>query len=206
MITPYDGVAFTAASDGDMRGDPTARQRASRLLGVTSDWATVNQVHGTRVVEATGPGSLGDADALFTARVGLPLAVFTADCAGVVIHADGGVGVAHAGWRGVDGGVVPGLIEAMRGAGLEPARVAMGPSIGPCCFEVGAEVAERFPGLGASTEWGTTSVDLWSALREQIGGLPLVEMRHCTRHDQDAFSHRRNGTSERMAAIGWLTE
>lgn len=206
MNSPYPGVAFTAASDGDMRGDTEARMRVSGLLGISHDWAEVHQVHGPRVVEATASGPLGDADALFTTVPGLPLAVFTADCAGVVVHADGGVGVAHAGWRGAEAGVVPNLIAAMRNAGLEPNLVVMGPSIGPCCFEVGPEVAARFPGLEATTEWGTNSVDLWAALRQQVGGIPFVEMRHCTRHDQDAFSHRRDATPERMAAIGWRPE
>ena len=203
MIVPTPGAAFTSASDGDARRDFAVRSAVSARLGIGSDWATVNQVHGAKVLEATHGGSLGDADALFTSVAGLGLAVFTADCAGVVVQADRGVGVAHAGWRGAAEGVVTRLLEAMDGAGLTAMRASLGPSIGPCCFEVGPEVASRFSGFVAKTEWGTDSVDLWSAVTAQLGGLPVDDLRHCTRHEPDAFSHRRDGTESRMAAIGW---
>ncbi len=203
MILPTPGVAFTSASDGDARGNNAARIAVSTKLGIASEWGVVHQVHGSSVVEAAGPGLHGDADALFTAVPGLPLAVFTADCAGVVVQADGGVGVAHSGWRGAASGVVANLLRAMLARGLQPVRAFLGPSIGPCCFEVGPEVAARFPGFVAVTEWGTTSVDLWAAISAQLDGLEVEDLRHCTRHEGDTFSHRRDGTDDRMAAIGW---
>ena len=108
--------------------------------GIPADWASVDQVHGAAVVQATEAGNLGEADATFTSRSGLALAVATADCVPVVIEGPDVAGVAHAGWRGVTAGVIPALLDAMRSAGLSPVRAGIGPSIGPCCYEVGEDV------------------------------------------------------------------
>lgn len=206
MISPFPGAAFTTAADGDQRSDDAARRRTAAALGIAGSWATVRQVHGAAVVEARGPGDQGEADALFTRRAGLPLAVFTADCLGVVVAADRGMGVAHAGWRGLAAGVVEALVGAMEAAGLEPQRAAIGPSIGPCCYEVGTVVATRFPTRLAETTWGTRSVDLAGAAVDALAGLPVVAVGACTLHAPGSFSHRRDATTARMAAIGWLRE
>lgn len=204
MITPAAGVAFTSAVDGDLRSDEVARRHVSVLLGISPRWATVRQVHDIGVVEATDPGDLGEADALFTSRPGIPLAVFTADCLGVVVRGDGGVGVAHAGWRGMAAGVVGALVNAMMSAGLRPAQAFLGPAIGPCCFEVGEEVSHRFPEEVARTSWGTTSVDLVAAARRQLAGLEVWASGRCTMHQPDLFSYRVDATPARMAAIAWV--
>ena len=195
MISPADGVAFTTAGDGDMRRNPEARES----LGL-GEWATVRQVHGSTVVDAAGSGDHGDADGLFTTQEGLALAVFTADCLGVVIHGPARVAVVHAGWRGVAAGVVT---DAVARVG-DVQSVHIGPHIRPCCFEVGPEVSARFVGHLARTTAGTTSVDLASAVAAQSPVEPeVVDL--CTRCGNDTFSHRRNGTRERLAAVGWVT-
>jgi hypothetical protein len=204
MISPFPGAVFTTAGDGDQRADPAARARAAASAGISSHWATVRQVHGSRVVEVEAAGEQGEGDALFTRRPGLPLAVFTADCLGVVLAAAGGVGVAHAGWRGLAGGVVEALVEEMAAAGLPPVRAAIGPAIGACCYEVGAEVAERFPAHTRWTTWGAASVDLTAAARTALAGIPVESVGSCTRHEAGWFSHRRDATAARLAAIGWL--
>ena len=79
-MTAAVGRAFTQPEDGDMRADLDARARLSRKLGLAEEWATVDQVHGSNVVTAEGPGSAGPADAIVTVVPGLPVAVFTADC------------------------------------------------------------------------------------------------------------------------------
>jgi YfiH family protein len=206
MIRPpgWSGVAFSEGTDGDVRNDRAARSALSGHLGVTDDWAELTQVHGDTVLRVTMPGIAGDADALWTTERGLPVAIFTADCFGVVLASDDAVGVAHAGWRGVTAGVVHRLREAMSGGGHPPARAAVGPGIGPCCFEVGPEVAELFDGVCAST-WGTTSVDLQAAVGVQLEGLELWASQACTFHEEGWFSHRADGTPQRMASIGWLS-
>lgn len=196
MIRPAPGVVFTTAADGDMRRDPGAR----RQVGIGADWATVRQVHGSSVVEAKHPGDHGDADGVTTHVRGLPVAVFTADCLGIVIHGPDRVSVVHAGWRGVHAGVVDAALEGF--GAVE--SVHIGPHIRSCCFEVGPEVAALFGDDVTTTSWGTTSVDLTSAVTRRLPVRPEVIDR-CTRCGDDAFSHRRDGTEARMAAIGWLT-
>ncbi len=205
MIVPptVAGVVFSQAVDGNIR-DPMTRSRLSDALQLSSAWAQVRQVHGATVCVATAPGDLGDADALWTTLKGLPVAVFTADCFGVVLRAEEATGVAHAGWRGVASGVVRNLVAAMSGAGYPPHTAVIGPGIGPCCFEVGPEVADLFPGHVSTTTWGSTSVDLIGRVIEQLDGVEVLVSGGCTRHDPAFFSHRRDATSDRLVALGWL--
>lgn len=206
MITPpgWAGVAFSGESEGDLRASLKSRIAVSESLGIPTGWATANQVHGNAVVEVFDSGPAGDADAMWTMVAGLPLVVFTADCLGVVVHGERAVGVAHAGWRGAATGVVSSLCEAMAGAGHNPIRIAVGPGIGPCCFEVGDEVASRFGQAVSQTTWNTTSVDLVRFVREQLPEVDIWVADVCTMHEPGWFSHRENGTESRMGALGWI--
>jgi len=198
------GVAFSDASDGDVRSDYCHRADLARRLGISDRWATLTQVHGSTVLEVDRPGDHGEADAMFTSVTGLPLVIFTADCAGVVVQASGAVGVAHAGWRGAAEGVVEALVSGMRDAGFEPATAAIGPALGPCCLEVGSEVSARFDGYTGQTSWGSESIDLEQAIRSQLGGCNVWAANKCTLHEPGWFSHRRDRTLARMATIAWL--
>lgn len=203
-MSPQVGVGFSQRAHGDLRYDLNARQVWADNNDAPTQWATVRQTHGAGVLEVSGPGDAGSADALFTTRRGMGIAVFTADCAGVVLSADDMVGVAHSGWRGALAGVVPALSEAMAVSGGVIATARIGPMIGPCCFEVGEEVAAQFGPYRATTTWGTTSVDLRRFLADQLRGLEVVVSESCTFHDLANWSHRRAGTPERMAAVAWL--
>jgi YfiH family protein len=198
------GAAFSEATEGDLRSDVLARERVSKRLGLNSRWATVDQVHGRQVHRVSRPGSAGEGDGIWTTELGLPLAIFTADCFGVVLESETAVGVAHAGWRGTDAGIVQALRNAMTAGGHAPTFAAVGPGIGPCCFEVGEDVARKFPGHVGATSWDTTSVDLAGAIQEQLVGLEVWTAASCTFHDTDLFSYRRDGAMQRLAAIGWI--
>ncbi len=206
MIKPpgRSGVAFTESSDGDQRSDEESRRVLSRKLGIPGSWATVDQVHGSTVIEVTENRPHAEGDALWTRRREVPLAVFTADCFGVVIHADNAVGVAHAGWRGAQAGLVSNLRATMTKAGHKPNRAEIGPGIGSCCFEVGPDVSELFPSDSSQTRWGTPSVDLERVLESQLEGLDLWANGGCTMHEDGWLSHRRDATPLRLASIGWL--
>lgn len=199
------GVAFSAAADGDLR-DPADRARFSRRLGIPADWAVAHQVHGRRVLTVVEPGSAGDGDALVTTVPDLPVAVFTADCLGVVAHGEGVVAVAHAGWRGLGAGVLEATVAAMADHGGPPEVVHVGPSIGPCCYEVGPEVVAAV-GHAATTTWGSPSVDLRAAAIERLGTVaPVAEIRvddRCTRCSGGLHSHRGSTTPHRLGAVGW---
>jgi len=208
MIRPpgVRGGAFGSAADGNGRDDPGARRRISAALGIPEGWAILRQVHGAEVVWASRAGHLGDGDAAVTDRPMLPLSVATADCFPVILETEGAVGIAHAGWRGAAEGVVAALRSALELAGAPVLRAAVGPGIGPCCFEVSPDVVARFPGSSASTRWGTRSVDLPAVIRAQLVGVKDVwEAGVCTRCDEAYHSHRRDGTRDRQVAVAWLS-
>ncbi len=193
---------FSTGSDGDLRvGDRTIFSAAHRL---SSEWATADQVHGSDVVVARSSGSFGEADGLVTTSPNIPLAIFTADCLGIVFEADGAVGVAHAGWRGMDAGVLEATRSAMVALDCPPLRVVIGPAIRSCCFEVGPEVAERFPDSSTRTSWGTVSVDLIAETRRRLTGLQIEVVGGCTRCGSGYFSYRNGDRTSRMASVGWL--
>ncbi len=202
MIRPpgFRGAAFSEAADGDLRGGD--RRVAAATLGISDRWAWVDQVHGNTVRSVTMSGGHGSADGIVTSVPGLPVAVFTADCVGIVVETAAEVAVIHAGWRGV----VAGIIDAALGMlGHPPRRAAVGPAIGPCCFEVGPEVSQQFdPSERARTSWDTPSVDLPAAVTRRLPDLDLWISDRCTRCGPDAFSHRRDADGRRMATLGWL--
>jgi YfiH family protein len=206
MIRPpgLRGAAFGTADDGDGRSNAAARRRISLSLGLPAEWAHLHQVHGRRVRRATGPGLQGDGDALLSTVPLLPLAVGTADCLPVVIEAAGGVGLAHVGWRGAAAGVVTALREAMEAVGLSPMRAAIGPGIGPCCFEVGQEVAAALAAFRAPTRRGSDGVDLFAAVAADLEGLEIWRVSGCTCCGVGFHSHRRDGTPQRQVAVAWL--
>jgi hypothetical protein len=205
MIEPpgFDGVVFGDAADGDPRTDPLARSRFEELIGSGFAWSWANQVHGNTVLEVNAPGAAGDADGLLTNRSGLALAVATADCVPVVIEGQHTNAVVHAGWRGMAKGVVAAGMTAMSDGGDRPQRAAIGPSIGPCCYEIGLEVAEALAPFTDVTTWGTASVDLWAAAESQLEGLEVWRADLCTFTDHRFRSHRRDGTAERQVSVTW---
>lgn len=193
-----------------------ARARASvaRVTGTDADrWHLLHQVHGADVAvvdEDVPPGmELRAVDAAVTALYDRPLVVQAADCVPVLLAATGGVGVAHAGRAGVLTGVVPAAVAALRNlVGAQPVRAAVGPAIGPCCYEVPEELqaaaAERFPELAATTSWGTPSLDLPAGVRAQLHAedVELVATEApCTRCAPTLFSHRRDPASGRQIGM-----
>jgi hypothetical protein len=186
------------------------------LLGAALHLA--RQVHGARVVEypvSSGAGEPEEADALIARAPGHAVGVATADCLPILLAApDGSCSAVHAGWRGLIGGVIEAAVARLGGgAGLE---AAIGPAIGPCCFEVGPEVvarfALRFPGSAGFVRPGAgdrSLIDLPSAASAILGALGVdpAHVHHlggCTRcGDPDLVeSYRRNGKAAgRMIAV-----
>lgn len=206
MIRPagFRGAAFGDASDGNGRDDTEQRLRISNQLGIPSAWASMRQVHGDIVITVGESGVAGDGDGLVTESHGLPLAIAIADCLPVVIEGDQSVALVHAGWRGVAAEVIGSGLEAMRSLGDTPRRAAIGPSIGPCCFEVGDEVVAAIGGFATKTNAGTQSVDLWSAAAAQLAGLNVWRSDICTFAEPAYRSYRRDATSDRQVAVAWV--
>lgn len=173
-------------------------------------WA--RQIHSARVLAARA-GDCGEGDALWTEEPALALAVATADCVPVVIAGEGIVAAVHAGWRGIAADVVGRTIAALPGP---PARLEalIGPAIGPCCYEVGAEVAEQIAAASApevvrASEGGRPHLDLPSAVARQLARAGVGTVRRlsaCTRCEPERlWSFRRDGPgSGRNLAFAWL--
>jgi YfiH family protein len=156
---PYESLNL-GFSWGDQRAHVLENRRRLRAWLGADRLFLVRQVHGPVVIavrEGDTPEQIAvhEADALVTAVPGFALGAMSADCVPLLM-ADprtGACAAAHAGWRGVVAGVATATVQALaRAHGARPADlcVAMGPSIGPCCFEVGAEVADAFRALRAS--------------------------------------------------------
>ena len=168
-------------------------------------WSWPNQVQGSAVLAVDEPGSAGDGDGLGTGSGGMGVAVATADCVPVIIEGARTTVVVHAGWRGMAAGAVDAGVAAVRVVGDTPMRAAIGPSIGPCCYEVGTEVLAVLEPYVATTTWGTSSVDLWSAAEAQLRSLKVWRADVCTFTDARFLSHRRDGTKERQISVAWLS-
>ena len=205
--------AFSTRDDGDFRidGDPghLARRRPALAPG---EWTWLRQVHGARVVVVDHPGAGAgeDADAAVTHRPGAVLAVHTADCAPVLLHAPGVVGAAHVGWRGLVAGVVEATVEAMASLGAGRIDAIVGPHIRSRCYEFGGAeldlVADRYGEVvRAETGAGTPALDLLAGVRAALASRPQVATvtveSGCTACEPDRyFSHRARGDRERHAA------
>lgn len=179
-------------------------------------FARVRQVHGARVVRATAPGApLEDADGVVATTPGLAACISVADCVPVLLAdpESGAVGAVHAGWRGTIAGIArEGVAALAREAGARPERLlaVIGPSIGPCCYEVSPDLAERFArtlGPEVIRPGAAPRLDLWAAnavvLREAGLAPEHVEvLGRCTACERDRFfSHRRDaGRTGRQVA------
>ena len=194
---PYESLNL-----GKMTGDEAGRvdanrERLAQSVGVAWErfrWA--RQVHGTTVAQGDQP----EADGQIASEADTPALVFVADCLPIALTGPNGVAMLHGGWRGLAGGIVQNGVEKLGGA----TGAAIGPGIGPCCYEVGDDVRERFPPEAAEGR----RLNLRKAARialENAGVAQIRDLDHCTAcHPDLFFSHRRDdGVTGRQAGLVW---
>ena len=219
-MTAFEVHGFTTTrADGDFGIERPAAELASRRRAVADlPWAWVRQVHGPDVVVVTHD-TLDEvrgepADALVTNEPDLVLAIQTADCAPVRFEsAQGVIGVAHAGWGGLEQGVLERTVEAMRALGATDLSARLGPCIHVECYEFGAadldRLAARFGDeVRGRTSSGTDGFDLPRAVRVAVGrlGLALTDESTCTACGAASYySHRARAEPQRMATVAWTT-
>jgi YfiH family protein len=216
LFTRQGGVSrppFATLNVGHTVGDDLGavrvnHERALAALGWQREQvATACLVHGARVA-VVGPDDRGRVfqatDGLVTGTPGVPLMLRFADCVPVLFYdrRRRALGLAHAGWRGVPAGVVGATVTMMVEAlGCRPADLwaGIGPSIGPCCYEVGPDVVEQIEAAVNGSDpfrWQGERVhlDLWAAVQSQLqeAGVGEIEMSElCTACRIDEwFSHR----------------
>ncbi len=192
-------------------GDVADEKVRAKLRGVLpSDPAWLKQVHGNRVVDLDKE-SAREGDAAYTQKPGTVCVVKAADCMPVLFADVEGttVAAAHAGWRGLAGGVLEATVKAMA---VPPRNIVawLGPAIGPDVYEVGEEVRAAYRGYEHAfkpTRPGHWRLDLYAVAREKLKGLRSVTGGgFCTYTEAGRFfSYRRDRTSARMAALVWLT-
>ncbi len=199
---PFASLNLGARGGDDPDRVAENRRLACDALGLDAARLAANRQRHSPAVLRAEPGVAGrDGDGLWTDEPGLPVLALGADCLPIAIARTNGrpaLAVVHAGWRGLAAGVVESAVAALGGG---PAAAAIGPAIGPCCYEVGPEVSERFdPDL---TRDGI--LDLWSAgeralRRAGVARVDRVDL--CTRCNEELFfSHRRQGPTRGVQGV-----
>jgi polyphenol oxidase len=185
------------------------RRRLCSAVGADTDSLAMNrQVHAATVNRAE-PGERGkEGDGLWTDAPGVPMLKVTADCLPVALarrNGNAGLALLHAGRLGLLEGIIEAGVAALGG---ERIAAAVGPGIGPCCYEVGADIAETYRArFGADTVRGR-NLDLWTVADTVLraAGVTTVErVDVCTACSADFFSHRRDdGVTGRQGVIGYI--
>jgi YfiH family protein len=209
---PYASLNLGALTADEAGRVAENRRRAVAAAGCDPAMATMAwQVHGREVREVIeepaggrflepGAEPFPRSDGLATSLRGRPMMLLTADCIPVAIaRSDGGrLAVLHAGWRGLEAGIVATGAEAVGGEIVG----AVGPGAGPCCYEAGEEVHAA---IGHSAG---RNVDLKAAAAERLRGVGVAHVEDlgiCTICDERFFSHRRSGgITGRQAGVAWL--
>jgi len=211
---PYDSLNIGVLTDDPDAAVVENRTRLAAAVGVDPRHVPIGlQVHEADIAVHDGPQepspyaapgtALEEVDGHVVRRPGLAPLVLTADCLPVALAGPGGVAMLHCGWRGLAAGIIG------RGAlAVEATSAAIGPGIGPCCFEVGPEVLEEFADLGDGIAEGRM-LDLPEVARRLLAraGVEQVESAGlCTFCEADLFfSHRRDkGVTGRMGNLAWI--
>jgi YfiH family protein len=209
---PYSSLNLGRKSGDEVGRVDENRRLACEAIGADLARLSLNyQVHSARVLRAA-PGMRGEqADGIWTDEPDLPILVMSADCLPVavarVITDEQAVAVLHVGWRGLLAGIVEAGAEAIRGGTL---AAAIGPGIGPCCYEVGEEVAAPFRERFGNDVVRDGRLDLWTSAERALraAGIDHVDrFDRCTACEPETFfSHRRDhGRTGRQGVIAYVT-
>jgi len=209
---PYESLNLGRKSGDEVERVDENRRIACEAIGADVARIALNfQVHSTLVRRAE-PATRGErADGLWTEEPGLPILAMSADCLPIALARTDGrppaVAVLHAGWRGLLEGIVASGVDALGGGG--PAA-AVGPGIGPCCYEVGEEVAAPYRERFGDDVVRDGRLDLWTSAERALraAGVQRIDrFDRCTACEPETFfSHRRDrGVTGRQGVIAYVT-
>ena len=217
-IAPYDSFNLADHVGDNPDHVKENRKRLIELARLPAEPVWLQQVHGTRVIDATAYKVGDEADGSFTSKTGVVCAVLTADCLPVFVCDEAGeqVAVLHAGWRGLATGIIEQGIATMHSP-VSRLLVWLGPAIGAQVFTVGDEVRQVFIENDKATEVafrqigpGKWLADIYQLARLRLQSLGIQAISgggYCTYTDDDRFySFRRNPMCGRMASLIWLDE
>lgn len=210
---PYASLNLGLRTDDDPAAVAENRARLQQLLPQTPRWLA--QVHGSTVVDADPLKDIPQADASVARLANTVCAIMVADCLPILLTDTVGtcVGAAHAGWRGLAGGVIANTIARMPAAPVD-LMAWIGPGIGPDAFEVGDDVLEAFCKAAPERRSafrphkpGKWLCDLPALARDALRRAGVTQIyggKLCTYTDAQRFySYRRDGITGRMAALIW---
>jgi polyphenol oxidase len=195
---PYASLNLGRLTGDDVERVDENRRRLCAEVGADPERLALNrQVHSTRVHRAEAGARGRPGDGLWTDEPDLPILAMSADCLPIALVRDDvetpAVAVLHAGWRGLLDGIVAAGVATLGGR----VRAAVGPGIGPCCYEVGPEVAGRFAATWGSGLGQGINLDLWGAAERALRASGVADVHRvdlCTHCNPDRFfSHRRTG-------------
>lgn len=198
---PGARVVFSTRSAGSMKESPWLLADA---LGVSEERiVSGRQVHGAELAFHDAPTTeTPSVDGHVIRRQGPIGLVYTADCLPVAVAGPGGVAMLHCGWRGLAAGIVSRGVEAVGAT-----HAAVGPGIGPCCYEVGDEVLSAFAGLSDGVAEGRM-LNLPEVARRLLrrAGVERIDSEDiCTSCEPELFfSHRRDGGPGRQGGLAWI--
>lgn len=208
-------VVASDRSDGDIHPERVhPLELRARQRGVTSpdrQWMMADQVHGVGVLGVDGSEDwmpmLGVADVLTTAELDVPIAVWAADCAPIVLAADDGTLVAaHGGWRGLAAGVIDVAVDSASRNGGSVVSAVLGPVIHPCCYEFATADLETIPdAVAGRTADGRAALDVPATVAASLArhDIALDVAGPCTGCEPQWFSHRVRNDLGRHALVAW---
>lgn len=211
-------IAHTTRADGDLSTStvdaPTLAIR--RAACVDLPWVTLRQIHSARAVQVGAPTDHRDeGDALVCAVPNVVVAVHSGDCVPVGFISDAGaVAAAHAGWKGLEAGVLESTVAMLRSlTGHASIVAAVGPHIHAARYAFGDDdldrLAQRFgPQVRSTTLQDEPALDLTAAVQHELHRLDVqvaVTSPDCTaEHHTDYWSHRARQESGRIALVAWM--
>jgi YfiH family protein len=221
---PFDGLNLGVFSEDECDSVVENRRTLASALGFAPERIAIGrQVHGAEIATHKGPqnpspfakpgSAIAEVDGHVTEKHALAMLVFVADCVPVALSGPSGVAMLHCGWRGLAAGIVARGVEA-----VEATHAAIGPAIGPCCYEVGAEVLDAFAGI---EQRPTDRKRVYIDRNRPAGRIDLPDLARRLLHDAGVkrieisglctscegrlfFSHRRDGgRTGRQAGLIW---
>jgi YfiH family protein len=211
---PFDSLNLGVLTDDEPEAVRENRLRLAKALGLDPKQIPIGlQVHGSELAFHVAPqqpspyaepgSDLPEVDGHVVTAPGLSPLVFTADCLPVALSGPKGVAMLHCGWRGLAAGIVAKGAEAVGAT-----DAAVGPGIGPCCYEVGDEVLGAFSGLGEGLADGRmldlSEVAVRLLAEAGVGKVAVAGL--CTSCEAELFfSHRRDkGRTGRQGSLVWI--
>jgi YfiH family protein len=208
---PYASLNLGRATADEPERVNENRRRLCAEVGAEPDALAMNYQHHSADVLRARAGSRDErGDGIWTDERGLPVLALAADCLPIALARANGskpaLALLHAGWRGLLEGIVPAGVSALGGRTV---AAAVGPAIGPCCYEVGEDVADRFRRAFGFGLYRDGRLDLWTAAERALHAAGCVRVDRvdlCTACSPERFfSHRRDeGLTGRQGVIGHI--